>query len=267
MKTKLVPPAEAEGMISHALSVKFSPPAWAYLEQVPDGTGGYKSRTADGIAMCLWPSRGLEILGFEIKVFRNDWLRELKTPEKAEAVARYCDRWFVVTTPDVAKKEEVPAGWGLMVLNGGKLWTKKEAPLRKGKKIDRAFMASIFRQVHEAHSENSVPKGQVQPRIDAARKEGEAEGKRKAESGLWGYERLKEAVATFEEKSGVKIESWGGGDIGDAVRFVREMGTKRIFRSIKSARAILAELLIDMDRKTIKAAEKFAEEDEGGEAG
>ena len=46
----------------------------------------------------VWPSRGLYLHGFEIKVHRNDWLRELKNPAKAEEIAGYCHFWWVVAT-------------------------------------------------------------------------------------------------------------------------------------------------------------------------
>lgn len=53
--------------------------------------------------------------GHEVKVQRSDWLRELRDPSKADAWRRYCDRWWLVTPHGVAKPEELPAGWGLIV--------------------------------------------------------------------------------------------------------------------------------------------------------
>jgi len=49
----------------------------------------------------LWPSRGLHLMGFEIKAGRGDWLRELKDPGKAEGIAAYCDQWWVVAPAEV----------------------------------------------------------------------------------------------------------------------------------------------------------------------
>jgi hypothetical protein len=51
--------------------------------------------------MGLWPSRGLKLMGFEIKAGRGDWLGELRNPRKAESIARFCDQWWVVATQDV----------------------------------------------------------------------------------------------------------------------------------------------------------------------
>ena len=52
---------------------------YAFLSQVRNGTGYAKeTRTADAICMSLWPSRGLTITGYEIKIAKNDWKKELE---------------------------------------------------------------------------------------------------------------------------------------------------------------------------------------------
>jgi len=80
------------------LKERFAAPEFAFLPHVRNGTGYARgtTRTADALAMSLWPSRGLELYGFEIKSERRDWLRERENPEKAEEICRFCDRWWVV---------------------------------------------------------------------------------------------------------------------------------------------------------------------------
>ena len=56
---------------------------YAFMTEVRDATGAMGQRYADAITMCLWPSQGLEIIGFEIKVARSDWLNELKEAMKS----------------------------------------------------------------------------------------------------------------------------------------------------------------------------------------
>lgn len=65
---------------------------------------------------------------------RSDWFTELSDPDKAEAFRPYCDYWWLVTSDaKVARPDELPAGWGLMVLSGnGSLRVTKQA-----KKIDK----------------------------------------------------------------------------------------------------------------------------------
>src|SRR5690606_13620651 len=87
---------------------------WAFVLQVPDGTGSNKGRTADALAMGLWPSKGLDLHGFEIKATRADWLREIDDPTKAEAFAKYCDYFWLVCAPGVADLPELPASWGML---------------------------------------------------------------------------------------------------------------------------------------------------------
>lgn len=58
--------------IKAALRAKFCAPEWAIMFEVGDGTGASQSRWADAVAMNLWPSRGLQIHGFEIKAHRSD---------------------------------------------------------------------------------------------------------------------------------------------------------------------------------------------------
>lgn len=115
------------------LQKKFGPPEHCFLSEVRNSTGHARTpRTADALAFSLWPSRGLELHGFEIKVSRGDWLRELKNPAKADAIATYCDRWWIVAGDDkvvVSPEEELPKTWGLLVASDKGLKTVKAAPL------------------------------------------------------------------------------------------------------------------------------------------
>ena len=98
--------------------------------------------------MDLWPSSGLELIGFELKTSRSDWLRELKQDQKAEPIKQFCDRWYVVVNDDygvLRHHDEVPKDWGVMALNYmGKIDVKKEAPKLSPQPIDRLFLASLM---------------------------------------------------------------------------------------------------------------------------
>jgi hypothetical protein len=90
-------------------------PGAVFLTEVtaPGRTG----RRADAIHIGTWASRGAgEIDVCEVKTQRADWLRELRDPGKAEAWWPHCSRfWLVVPNTDVARPDELPDGWGLMV--------------------------------------------------------------------------------------------------------------------------------------------------------
>src|SRR5512146_733222 len=146
------------------LAARYRPHEWAFFEQVPSATGGRAGRTADAIAMNLWPSRGLEIHGFEVKVSRNDWLRELKAPQKAEEIATYCDRWWlVVAEAKIVQPGELPPTWGLLGPRGDGLVAVIEAPKLTPKPIDRDFLAAILRKAGDGF----VPASEVEARISA----------------------------------------------------------------------------------------------------
>ena len=139
-----------------ALRQRYEAPAWALFGNVANATGFGANRWADAIAMSVWPSRGLMILGFEIKVTRSDLLRELKDPKKADEVGQYCDFWWVASgSAELAKPEELPPAWGLLApvttRAGVTMRVIKEAGRLKPKALDRSFVAAILRRAHETY--------------------------------------------------------------------------------------------------------------------
>lgn len=125
-------------------------PEWAVMTEVAShtGGGGGDTRYADAIAMNLWPSRGLAIHGFEVKVYRGDWLRELKSPEKAEAIHRFCDYWWIVAPDGVVLDGELPEGWGLFSPNNGARLrvVTKAAKVAEPTPAGRGFLAAMLRR-------------------------------------------------------------------------------------------------------------------------
>jgi hypothetical protein len=129
------------------MSSRFAPPEWAIMWEVGEATGG-GGRYADAVMMSLWPSRGLELHGVEIKVSRSDWRREAMDPRKAEAIGRYCDRWWVHTSPGIIQDlSEVPPAWGVREFDGAKWKTLREAEKRKDPDpVGRVFLAALLRR-------------------------------------------------------------------------------------------------------------------------
>ena len=93
---------------------------WIVAEKVRSGPGFDAKRTVDALAIDTWPSKGLEIHGFEVKCSRADWLVELKCPAKSEPFRRFCDRWWLVTSDkSIVKPGELPRDWGHMSMIDG----------------------------------------------------------------------------------------------------------------------------------------------------
>lgn len=191
--------------IQTALRQRFKSPEYAYFSEVGDATGGMVRRHADGVAMSLWPSRGLEIIGIEIKVHRSDWLRELKNPEKAEAIFKFCDRWYLVSDEASARKEEIPPTWGWLCLKGTKLVEIVKAPKLEPTPLTRSFIAAILRRA----SESSATAEELKAARSAGFTEGAEDAKRIGQYERDGYknqyERLIAEVEAFRKASGIEL--------------------------------------------------------------
>lgn len=156
----------------------------AFLAQVRNAAGFDATRTFDAVAVNLWPSRGLAIHIFEVKVSRSDWKRELAKPDKAEDACKIADRFSIVAPAGCVKDGELPPEWGLIEVTGdgdSKPWKLREKVpaklLREGspkaRPVSRGLLVGMLRAAPGA-----VPGGKVQasqPEIDAAYARGKAD--------------------------------------------------------------------------------------------
>lgn len=135
-------------------------PRYVFAEHVRNeaGFGGYDLdqyratgkrttlRTADAIAVDLWPSAGNPVHGFEVKVSRSDWLCELRDPTKADAIRRFCDHWWLVVSDAAIVRDDLPEGWGLLAVGrDGKLRQRRSAPSLEREPMTPSFTASLLR--------------------------------------------------------------------------------------------------------------------------
>jgi len=200
-----------ESDIYNAIAAIHSAPDWACFPDVANGTGGHIRRRADAVAMSLWPSRGLILRGFEIKTARADLKKELKTPEKAETVAAFCDEWYLATPKGLVKdlELEVPPAWGLMeVGDNGKIRTAKKAVPTDAKPISRVLLAAILRASRKEIDhieENYVRREDIQGKINAARESGKEDAPRAAQQEIAVLQRYKNAVEEFAARTGINL--------------------------------------------------------------
>ena len=237
------PPVKSHDVIE-LLRARYAAPAWAFLEQVGDSTGAFTSRHADAIAMGVWPSRGLELIGFEVKVARNDWRRELAKPDKAEPIASRMDRFYVVAPADVVPASEVPPTWGLLeVVGGKKLVQRKEAAKLEPEPLDRSFLAAILRRA-AAVSPSWEMKHEA---MLEAREQAQAEVESRVEQRTYALQSelttLRQRVTAFEERTGIPLEKHGddghygfpsGEELAKAVLFLARGGADKVRQQIKS---------------------------------
>lgn len=190
------------------LRKRYPPESWALFAGVPSGTGAAAGRTADALALSLWPSRGLELHGFELKTSRTDWRRELRNPAKAEAVCRFCDRWWVVAgNEDAVPAEELPPTWGLLVAKGEGLRLAKEAPKLEAQPMTRSFLAALLRKAQKDRPGDQELEAARKAASDEAYARGTADAERKA-ARLAGNAGERAAVlGAFEEAAGRNLYS------------------------------------------------------------
>jgi hypothetical protein len=198
-------------------------PTYSFLTQVRNGTGyAREARTADAMAMSLWPSRGLDLYGFEVKVSRTDWMKELMQPDKADAIAQYCDYWYlVIGDPDIVQQGELPKTWGLIIPDKKKGLRQIVEPKKlKPKQIDRITLAGIMRNV----AERTIAKDLIEAELEKARDKGKEWGKYEIERLGKDLTQLRGAIQAFEKAAGVQLHEWpeSNKEIGQAVKQVLE---------------------------------------------
>lgn len=205
--------------VHEQLRERYQAPEWAIFFEVANSPGATLRRYADAIAMSLFPSRGLDIHGFEVKQVRGDWLKELKTPEKSETIASYCDYWWIVASDEkVALKDEVPRNWGLLVSKNDALRQVKRAERLDPKPLDRKFIGALLRRANEWTKQQL--KGDS--RVIKAREEGVEEGRETArvhhKYDQEDLKKLQARLSEFEKVSGIEINGWRYGNVGEAVK-------------------------------------------------
>jgi hypothetical protein len=217
---------------------RYCDPQWALLFEVLNATGAAHTRSADALAMSLWPSRGLDLHGFEIKVSRYDWLKEKAHPEKAEPIASYCDYWWLVTTPGVVERaDEIPRTWGWFEFDGDH-FTERKAPARlEAKVMDRRFLAALLRRA--ARTDEALLEAEI-GRRDAGRKEQFDQAvERAVERRTADATAILKDVEAFEAASGVKISIEGirgftsqATDVGRAVKAILAAGIDKTYSGL-----------------------------------
>lgn len=218
--------AWSEAKIIELLSTRYSGQEWAFIRKVPNGTGMAMSRTADAIAMGLWPSKGLHLHGHEIKCSRSDWLREIQDVTKAEAFAQYCHFWWIVAPKGVVELPELPANWGLIIPTGTSLRVKRPATCREPKVIDHAFLAGLLRAACRCGVDaelKAAAKGEYERGYQAAQEHQKSGRRAEASVAEQELRTLRKQVAEFNEASGLQFPEWfGARELGEAVRIVKE---------------------------------------------
>jgi len=222
-----------------ALQKHWPSPAYAWLFEVQDATGGRARRRADALVCSCWPSNGIWLAGVELKVSRSDWKRELKDPGKAWGVGRYCHYWWLACPAGVA--EEVPEAWGLVTVDDkGTVRVRKQAPRREPEPLTFDFLASVMRNTEalvDGRINDAVSRARQETREQLGTEALERQVKqlsaekddleikrgreaRRAETLLDRERRCNRAIETFCEATGLSTEAFYHGIYSDRPRML-----------------------------------------------
>jgi len=256
---------EETSQVVNALRKKYDDGAFSYafLEQVANGTGLKANRHADAIAVQLWESRGLNITGFEIKVSRQDWIKEMKHPDKAEPIAQYCHYWYlVVGNEDILQLGELPDTWGLMVPHTKEtLKIVKEAKLNQNiKPVDLVFLCAVLRQTQNQLTDVSKLQLEYKRGFDEGKKVGTEHTKNDADYWKKELDIQYKKIKDFETISGIGIGSWHWNNadsvkIAQAVKIVLDGTYLENLRELKRMQNI-AQMVCENLAESIKKLEE-----------
>lgn len=245
-----------------AIAAAYRQPEWATFFEVADGTGAAKRRSADAVTVNMWPSRGLTINGFEIKVDRSDWRRELADPEKAESIAQYCEFWWVAAPKGLIDPATLPKGWGLTEVDDkGALRIKVQAAERKAKEPTRAFFAALCRA--KAGADEKMIDSLVDKKVSALREQDRENNQREIDRRTTAARELTQRHEVFSkalEKYG-RLRNLSEDAIVEGLRMLNELGItdgwgplRSLFGNVKTAlRAIEAAEATINEKKEIKS--------------
>lgn len=248
--------------VKERLHNKYSGNGVILLNEVRNSTGFYHDTTVDALLFNLWPSGGFEIHGFEIKVTRNDLLKEIQRPRKAENISQFCDRWWlVVGDASIVELMELPSHWGLMIPYGNGLSIKRSPALQKPPPLDRGLLMSIVRNMYRQNPSAKAIQEASQHGYD----EGHEKGREEALKDVGEAGEIIKAVRIFEKASGLKITSkWRVESLGEAVRALQDREKVEDFITMLEWQQKQHQGCVDSVKEILFALKKYQAEMEQG---
>lgn len=233
---------------------------YALMQEVRDAAGFGASRSADFVAVNLWPSRGLAVNGIELKSYRNDWLNELKNPEKAEKIFQFCDYFWLLTADDgIAKIDEIPATWGWMTVKSGKITTLKEAPKLQPVSISRNFLCTMLKRATD--KTDFVHVDDIVDRIESARESAKNSNTWELKHTTEENDRLRKILDDFRKETDIDLanSTWDRSfmkDVAKSMRFVRSGGIDTIKSELLGLEKTASKILSGITHELSEVKEK-----------
>lgn len=247
-----LPKLNAAGIVA-ALAARHPAPEWVTVPEAPNGK--WSPRRCDLLAMHSWPSRGYEVHGYEVKISKADWAKELASPEKAESWWRWCDRWSLAVPAEawgaISRAGDAPVGWGVVTVDfAGKVKWQRQPSLVGREPWPWGLMAVMLSTVdrrRDVELQQAVGRATaaLQTEMRDLRAKLDVVTHNPADRQLAA---LRDDVRLFEETSGIKITGQFGGIDGHVAQLIPVL--RKHFRSWDQNRLgqIVAGLRIEADR-------------------
>jgi hypothetical protein len=195
------------------------------LFDVPNVVGMSQSRRCDAVAIGMWKRSGYLIHGFEVKVSRSDWLREVKDTTKADPFMSQVDRWWLVTGDiDIARSAEIPEYWGWA--NASKTGLRVQRPPKplntepQPETMRRAWaFALIQRALVRSNEQLERHRNEIEKQVTQRLEEDYA--RRSKDHWQRNFEKLQEQVQEFEAASGMALTDWKLGSVGNVGKLAK----------------------------------------------
>lgn len=255
-------PALTSQQLGDLLAAKYPRDRYALFFNVPDEVGLKAKRRADAIAFGLWASVGHFVDGFELKVSRADWLREVKQVEKADPFVARCDRWWLVTSsPSIAKLEEIPACWGWMAATKSGLRVQRPAtrlPQPADGAMQRMFVLGILRMAQEHNADPEAHRRALDTQAQEHQRNIEERVRRAVESANRKLPELQAKIEHAEKEVGLKLNDWKFSRVAKIAAALSEMsyegGLDQVDRVLATQENTLVNLLecLKLARECVK---------------
>ena len=249
--------------IRKALAERYCEPEWYLGFEVGNGCGANVTRHADAIAINQWPHKGHEVIGFEIKVSKGDLKRELEVGAKSEALAQYCNYWYLAVPKGLTDGINIPEPWGIIEYADGKLRQKKKAEFFKNT-IDIGFCCAFIRGIRRKDDKELKEAMAYRERMQIEHLD------MKVRSELWDYKELQERLVTLKKRTGIDLTSkhWVSEyDVKAMALAKRLLDSHDDIELVTKARYLSKDIaeLAGWIEKTIGEFKKFVEIMNGGE--
>lgn len=153
---RLTTESKADQLLSAVMRMLKTDGGWICIPEfrVEAGYGYVSDKRVDLFAVA--PSVDCARVGYEIKISRRDFNREMRKPLKRWVGMLFTNRFYFVAPTNMIKRSEVPVDCGLVEVDGGVAEVKVKAPWRESASPTWPFVGSLARSITKLDEEDGL---------------------------------------------------------------------------------------------------------------